>query len=280
MKLTDELFEIGKNSKKICTIVDEDYVLLTKTMPIVDKELDSYLSNLKKASEAGINLAYVEDYRLIEGTTHAYDNGISYTKGVFLEKRAHGKTMDGKTYFSLNGEEDVNKVVDEYLAANMIYLEELERRAQGNNEFYIKLVKDYLNLENFGLCGDPKPLNFFYDEKDGFTIIDPIPGNDYDFREFFPSYIIGAVYGYGRPFLYLEDVKLGLPKEMVDRYNKVYKVINEKIMIALKKNGIDEKIIIETFEKDAYKTSYIDKVMEKEEILRAINDVKSNRVGI
>ncbi len=267
MKLTDELFERGKNSKQICTIVDDEYVLLTKAMPVTDDKLDAYIENLKKAKEAGINIACVEDYRLINEKQLILNDGSSYTRGVFLETRAKGSTLNGRTLFSVEDNSSVSEVVDGYIKESIIYLEELEKRAEGSSEFYDKLVSDYIKMKKYGLTVDPKPLNYYYDEEEGFTLIDPISYSEGDEEEYLPSYIIEAVYGYGRPVLYIEDYKAGLPEELVPRYMRVYNELNSKIIMALKKNMVKEEYIDNAFERRGFKTSYQEGVMEKEDIL-------------
>lgn len=66
MVLTDELFEKGKREIPVrgCLPIDENYVLIKKSMPCTDAELDGYIENIKKAHEAGINTPRILDYRL------------------------------------------------------------------------------------------------------------------------------------------------------------------------------------------------------------------------
>ena len=95
MKLNNELFELGKSSKEIFTPIDEKYGLVTKSMPVVDEDLSKYIKDIKDCNEAGINVARILDYRLIEGTTKSfYEEQFVYTKGVFLEDRAPGNTLE------------------------------------------------------------------------------------------------------------------------------------------------------------------------------------------
>ncbi len=176
MQLNDELFEIGKNSKGICTIVNDDYVLVSKTMPVTDDKLDWYIETLKQCKQDGINIATVVDYRMIPENCHKFKDGVSYTKGVFLEERAKGVSLDSNSLY-LDSKKNYNfsDVVVDYLRRIDYYISELERRSQASQEVYDKLVSDILGLLDHGLMIDPKPLNFFYREDAGFNIIDVIP---------------------------------------------------------------------------------------------------------
>ena len=111
--MEDKLFELGKNSKRIFTKVSDDYGMVTKKMPVDDQHLKEYISGMRKAREAGINIAEVLDYQMIPDTTSSYDDGkVTYTKGVFLERMAKGKSNDySSIYISTKDEEDVTEAI-------------------------------------------------------------------------------------------------------------------------------------------------------------------------
>lgn len=239
MKLTDELFEKGKHQDCICTIIDDDYVLLKKTMPCTDDYLNTYISNINKAKESGINIAGIVDYKFIDGTTETYGesgNTRSYTTGVFIEDRAKG-SLCPEFKKEIQSSDDLK----EYINTCNQYLIELEKRANADQKIFDKLVLDYYNIYKFDLCVDPKPLNFYFDEKKGFTIIDVI---DVPFRtnEFFASHICGAVFGYGVPHSYqLGEYTSVLSQSQFNKYNELYEVIISKIEQAiLNLNLVDE----------------------------------------
>lgn len=247
MRLTDELFEKGKNSKDICIYLNDDYVLINKTMPIEDSKLEEYVDSIKKLKESGVNISSILDYRLIDGTTSSYNDGISYTKGVFLEERAKGDCIaeTKPIYLEKNNEYDLDRVIDEYLKQNEEYLSKLEVRANANQEIYDKLVQDCLSLDEYNLTVDPKPLNFFFDKEKGYTIIDVIPSYQKERdNEYFSKYIFNVVFGYSKPFIYIDYPGINsLPSEMHQRYDKCIENLNIKIVRALKNNNINEEFI-------------------------------------
>ena len=46
----------------------------------------------------------------------------------------------------------------------------IEKASEAKDGVYIKLVRDVMNLPKYNLEVDPKPLNFFFDEENGFSI--------------------------------------------------------------------------------------------------------------
>ena len=209
MVLTDELFERGKNQKEKCTIINDDYVLLKKKMPCTDEELQTYINNIRKAKDSGINICSIVDYRLIDGTTSKYTTqgkDISYTAGVFIEDRAKGTTNDGLT-------------CEEYIS-------DLEKRASADQIIYDKFVQDYVGIFNFDLTPDPKPTNFFFDEKEGFSIIDVIDVKNTS-NQYLARYIITAAFGYGIPVFKPGNI---LTESMYARYCKAKEEIFHKVV--------------------------------------------------
>ena len=277
MKLSDELYEIGKNSKKICTYIDENYVILTKTMPINDAHLDEYINSIRKSKDNGINISSILDYRLIEGTTSSYNNAVSYTKGVFLEERAKGKCISqfNITYLNLNENYDFNKIINDYLNQNETYLSELEERSNANQEIYDKLVNDCLKLNDFKLTIDPKPLNFFFDKDKGYNIIDVIPSDDNEItNEFFPKYIFNIVYGYARPSIIVNSSSIySLPSEMHNRYKECMDKLNAKIVKALRNNNINEEFIKKSLLENSKRIVFDNNDMNQDEICIHLKEI-------
>ena len=126
MKLTDELFERGKSQKQICDVIDDNYVLLHKTMPCSDQELESYINGMKQAKKDGINLSCVTDYKLIPETTHTFGN-VAFTKGVFIEERAKGITSPDSTctFLSPKQEYDYDLLAEYHIHLLTNYIEML-----------------------------------------------------------------------------------------------------------------------------------------------------------
>lgn len=262
MKITDELYEIGKNGNGIFTDVNDDYCLVSKSMPVNDQELEKYISAITKAKSDGINIASIVDYRMIPGTTATYNTNhgvITYTRGVFLEDKAKGKSLGIKNLMvSPNNQYDFDKLTLDYLRLILDYIEELERRLEAPQETFDKLVSDCLDLEDYGLTIDPKPLNFFYHPKHGFTIIDVIGLTDKDKRlsenDYFPTYIYGIVLGYGPSTLSIgNDKYTGLPIEYQTRMFNALNGLEIKIKTALFNNGIKMDTINENANRNGYR---------------------------
>lgn len=238
MKLNNELFELGKSSKEIFTPIDEKYCLVTKSMPVVDEELETYITNVNDCNAAGLNVARILDYKLIEGHTKSYYDGkYKYTKGVFLEDRAPGNTLEyGIMNIDTDKQQDLESIGKDYLSKVKHYVEELERRAVAPQEMYDKLVGDCLSVEEFDLMIDPRPLNFFFDSEKGFTIIDLITNNNgtKTARDRMVQLVFGIVYGYGSYDLMIDGISFEiLPKEYLVSLVASYRKIDDKIVKAL-----------------------------------------------
>lgn len=251
MKLNNEMYDMALKNKEICTVYNEEYVLLKKAMPVTDDKLSWYIETINRLKESGINVAEIIDYRLIPRTTNSYKDGkIQYTTGVFLEERAKGNSLDsGSVYLRVRQDYDFNEVVSRYLQLTINYIEELELRANASQEMYDKLVMDCLDIQKSGLTIDPKPLNFFFDKDCGYTVIDVIPNNPRFMDSFylnFPQYLLGIVFGYGRPVISIdcEDCSV-LSQELQERINKAGRTLEAKIVSSLRKYGFYEDNIIE-----------------------------------
>lgn len=246
--LTEELFELGKNSNEIFTPLNEQYCLVTKTLPVVDSEIDSYIADINDAHATGINIARILDYRLIPGTTRSfYDGEYQFTKGVFLEERAPGNTLEYESInLSFAKEYDFKKLSETYLNKNLCYIEELEKRAEAPQEMYNKLVGDCMSLDTFGLAVDPRPLNFFFDSKVGFTIIDVLKDNRIarNMADKMIDSMLGIVYGYGCYDIVIDGNSFSyLPTDYIKRLVEAYRRIDIKIIAALRRFGFEDEDI-------------------------------------
>ena len=239
MQLNDELFEFGKNNEGICKVIDSDYVLITKKMPIQDKELKSYINSISQAKKEGISISSITDYKLIDGSASSFNNGVSFSKGVFIEDRAKGNSFYFKQFY-LN-KDNIKETINEYTNSVNFYIDELERRSEADESVYEKLVSDITSLPKYNLEVDPKPLNFFFDETKGYTIIDPIPYTGLTKKEYYPQFMKAIVFGYGVSHLYLDNTDISMmSKEQFDRYKNAKKVLLAKVEIALLKHGFTE----------------------------------------
>ena len=253
MKLSNELFELGKSSKDVFTPIDTNYCLVTKSMPVVDEDLVKYIKDINDANEAGINVANVLDYKLIEGSTKSYYGGeYKYTKGVFLEERAPGNTLE-YGIINVNGESEIDivEVGQDYLNKVKFYIEELERRAVAPQIMYDKMIGDCLAIEDYDLMIDPRPINFFFDSEKGFTIIDVLSNNKgtKTAADKLVQIAFGIVYGYGSYDLVVGENSFEiLPQEYLTRLVACYKKIDKKIKNALVRFYYDELDVEDTIE--------------------------------
>lgn len=245
-KLINEIVE--KNVK--CTYLNDDYVILYKSMEVCDNLLEDYFLKIKKAQESGINIPKVIEYKLLSGF-----NGNA-SKGIFVEERAKGNVLNIRGIV-LRGEKEYNfeNIILEYLNRVELYLIELEKRANANQKIYDKFLSDFLSLYNFGLIPDPNSLNYLFDSGVGFTIIDPYFSDLKLIQEknLF-SFIINDIYGVSRPIILIKKDEnkpfYGLPNNLKSRLDKYSKLINEKIWLAFRKKGYSTEYILEGLEKN------------------------------
>lgn len=277
MVLTDELYKIGENSKGICTILNDDYVLVSKSMPITDDKLDIYVENINNAKMDGINIATILDYRLIPDTTCCYgDNNYCYSKGVFLEERAQGVSNDKKIFWlSLNSEYDFREVVHNYFRRLDEYITELENRASVPISYYEKFFEDCLNLNKYDLQIDPKPLNFFFDKNVGYTIIDVVQaqGKVDTVPDGFAECFFDIVFGFGRTDLYVDLENMSyLTEEYLERLSNVSKRLEAMLVKVLRKHGVKEEKIKVAVYRNSFKYQYNLSTVTEEELERKLKE--------
>ena len=249
MILNDEIYNSVISNNKKFTELDDNYCLLYKTMPCTDDELELYIDSINKAKANGINVTRILEYKLNNNITHTFKIG-SYTKGVFLEEKAKGKCIaeNRNLHLNIDDEYEIDLVANQYKAKIEKYLDELEKRANANQEIYDKLVNDYMELNKYNLTPDPKPLNFFFDENTGFTIIDLLPTKELEVsKNMLPMYMYLILFGYGLPKISICDTtEKNIPVYYKNRLDKCILQINKKIFCTLNKVGVNKDIIQET----------------------------------
>ncbi len=245
MKITETMFNNILETKEKVNVINDNYILLCKKMPCVDKNLEDYIASLNRLRDEGVNVCNILDYRLVNGTTKTFGKDISYTTGVFLERRAKGNCISDVENISLR----TDKVYDLKLVSSMydrlmeFYVSELEKRACASQKMYDKLVCDYMSFNKFGLEPDPKPLNFFFDKDEGYSIIDVIPSsNESVDLKYLSRYISIIVFGYGIPNIYINSNNLNIvPKKYKDRLDKAVSLLEEKMIRSLIKVGVSRE---------------------------------------
>ena len=103
--LNEDMIKLATSNGKKCTIYNDDYVLLYKTMPVTDDKLEEYVNKINELSKSGVNIANIIDYKLV-GPSSKFNVG-SYTKGVFLERRAHGNCIGDIKNINFNNIENI-----------------------------------------------------------------------------------------------------------------------------------------------------------------------------
>ncbi len=273
-----DLFELGKKSRSIFTPISNDCCLVKKTMPIEDERLEEFVSRIREAREAGINIAEVIDYQLIPETTRSYGKGvIHYSDGVFLERRAPGESnediyIDIKT--TDDKDNDIANAANFYIIQLINYVRKMIERASLPQSVFDKFVSDCIRLEEFGIIIDPKSTNFFIDKEEGVTIIDPIPLNDeigVAKSPCFPFYIMAAIYGFGRPQLFINGIDYSVVTPVLkDGLISAYAQLDSKISLALRRANINEDLIRKTLGERVDK--YVFRRVTSEDMLSYIID--------
>lgn len=230
--LTDEIINkiIQKNNK--CTYINDDYVILYKTMEVCDHDLEEYLSRIQSAHASGIHIPRVVDYKLLA------DGKEKTSKGIFVEERAKGTVLNirGMVLYTTQ-QYDFSQIIHAYLKNVNQYVIELEKRASAPQQMYNCFLDDYVSLSKFGLRPDPNSLNYLFDSDFGFTIIDPYlsHSNDFEADKLF-EFIMNAIYGVSRPCILIKSNQLeafyDLPVELNRRLEQCSKEINQKIVNA------------------------------------------------
>lgn len=242
-KLTKEMIEISKENKGICTLYDENYVILNKIMPVTDDGLNNYINSIKELKDKGVNIATILDYKLIKSNKK---NSL-YTKGFYLEERAKGTSFGPTENFWLHTNEgiDFDAVAIRYMKSIDTYISELEERAKADQCVYDKFVIDYLTFSEVGLLPDPNPSNFFFSLEYGYTIIDPVPAGRMDrFYNFLANYLFADVFGYGRSKIFIDDNLLNCMSQ--DEHNRLFKAANkliQKITCALRNVNYPDELV-------------------------------------
>lgn len=244
-KLTQEMYEISKNSRKTCLLFNREYVLLNKFMPVTDDKLEDYLKKIYNLKQKGVNTCQILDYKLNDNCKYNYfDGNIKYSKGIFLEERAPGNSFDSVSDFEIINDKLINKAVTKYIQELDRYISELERRANADQIIYDKLVNDFIEIFKCNLSVDPRPNNFFFDKEIGYTIINLIPIDNKETPEDLPQYLIHAIFGYGRPKLFKDQKLLNyMCREYHDKLFKFTNKIIRKYKCALLKCGYLESSI-------------------------------------
>ena len=240
MQLTDEMVELAIKNNRKCLLYDDNYVLLYKAFPVQDKEVEDYIKSVKELKEEGVNTPLILDYHVVKNSE------FGYSKVVILEERAKGTNLNSKDiYISLKQDNtDFNKISNEYLEALDFYINELENRASAKDDFYDKFLSDYMIINNKGLQVDPKPLNFYFERITGFIFID-INGKGNNDLQYLPRYFLGAILGYGLPYLTIHNTCcMYIDNNRLNRLKKAYESIIAKTIISLEKYGYQKDNII------------------------------------
>lgn len=281
--ITEQLIkEIVSNNEK-CTYLNNDYVILYKTMEVPDKQLEEYLENINKAQASGINIPKVLDFKLLPESVGAA------SKGIFIEERARGTVLKIRGDVLRDSQDyDFENIISIYLEKVSKYIDELEKRANAPQGFYNKFLSDYIDIHKFGLKPDPNSLNYLFDSKIGYTIIDPYPNerNTINEKDLF-KYISNAVYGAGRPTILVKKEKLAgfyyLTEQLNNRLKSASSLLNKKISLAFYQNGYSEDYILTGLNQNKMRYKTEEEPLEFEELIKSLkmflysdNTIKSN----
>lgn len=270
--ITEDLIKTIINKNEKCTILNNDYVILYKSMEVPDNQLEAYLKRIKQAQTSGINIPKVVDYKLLE------DSVGNASKGIFIEERAKGSNLNVRgLILRTNQKYDLKTTISLYLERVETYLEELEKRVSAPQEVYNKFLSDFINLHKFGLKPDPNSLNYFFDSEVGYTIIDPYPNesNILNEKDLF-RYIINDIYGVGRPMILIKKDKLEgfyyLPEQLKTRLDSASSLLNKKISKAFRQAGYSEDYILNNLELNKQRFRTEDESVEFSDLIRLLEE--------
>lgn len=273
MRLTEDLIKLSIDSGEKCYLYQDEYVLLNKDLPCKDSEFDDYIKRINMAIRGGINTPIIYDYYIVPGTDN---QGVS--KAVILEEKAPGNVLNIRgTFLNLDVDYEFQGIAKLFLDKFNIYLDEVEKRSKADIEVYEKLILDFINLKKYGLVSDANSLNFLFDEKEGFTVIDPYFDKCALIKdEDIFKYIINIVYGVARPLIYVKkdglNVFYDLPFEYKKRLDEISSLINEKIISAFRDLDYSEEYIMSSFNDNKHRFKTTDSVMSNEEFILELSN--------
>ena len=239
MKLNEEMKNKAISSRKIFTPYDDNHILLLKPFTCKNNEIDDYISRINDLKQKGIKTAGILDYERI------YRIDTDYPTCVILEEKAPGRNINPYSMNVSLEKADINfeQISAEYIYALKDYINEINLRASAPQEVYDKFVEDFLYITSEGFQIDPKPLNFFFDPKEGFTFID-INANGPTDLSYLPKYILGGILGYGLPSLRINwERRCYITPSMYNIIETAMKQIIEKVSNSLVKKGYSKEKI-------------------------------------
>lgn len=278
--LSEELITKIKNNKRKCTYLNDDYVILYKSMGVLDSQLDEYLSRIKNAQESGINIPKVIEYKLLNEK-----NGLE-SLGIFVEERAKGNVLNERGIILEEGNNyNFSDIITTYLEKVTNYLTELKRRAEASQEIYDKFLNDYINIHKYGLRPDPNSLNFLFDEKIGYTIIDPYINDEktIDEKNLF-RYIVNDIYGVSCPKILIKKDKIikgfsYLTPELKNKLTNYSDEINRKISKAFKNKGFSLDYILNSLENNKKRFYSEEESLNFSELVAQLKEYYCNNIN-
>lgn len=274
--LTEDIIKRVVHSNEKCTYLNDDYVILYKTMEVSDDKLSDYLEKIRRAQTSDINIPKVVDYKLLDESVG------NASKGIFIEERAKGNNLNIRGIILRDNQEyDFRTIIGIYLEKVENYLEELEKRAFAPQEFYNKFLEDFINLYQFGLKPDPNSLNYFFDPTIGYTIIDPYPNESKMFndKELF-KYIINDIYGVSRPSILIKKDQIEgfyyLTEDLKARLDSASALLNRKIYQAFKKFDYSDEYILTGFENNKMRFFTENESLRVEDLVNKLEEQYNN----
>lgn len=146
----------------------------------------------------------------------------------------------------------------------------MEKRAKANQSVYDKLFGDIVEMNKENLTVDCcSKGNIFFDEKEGFWVIDAYPGNEIPNI----SYLIPLILGDLPDILCINNgqvIEKAVPKIYLEKYLLYCKLIVEKITNAVLKYGISFECNLQCYQPTIVDINSITELscLEKTNIIR------------
>ncbi len=173
----DEYVDVLRSAKK------EDISFRKENAELYDSKFKSVIESLKSKISSSQNPKELPEY-LGSGS-----NGSAYIIEVDDEKYAAKfsssvtqANFETKPLLQAKGTENVAQLVSYSLADGVVIMKLLhgtdvtnftpENAPKYSDKHIVKLIQTVVELYNKGIMIDPKPSNFMYDEKDGFSVLD------------------------------------------------------------------------------------------------------------
>ncbi len=275
IKRSQEITDYKRGGNKKCIIIG-NYALLSGN---INKDYtDRTIEIINEASDRGINVVKILDYKIDDSTTlHNFGSGGCYQKGWILQDKAKGEELYSSSIkrISIIRDESVVNDLTDYLSNIEDYVNRLSMIAEAPFEMIVKFVKDYDYLYSHYLNVDPsKTTNYFYDKDNGFSFIDlEYTGPREINKKFLPGEIVMVLKNYYIPRAYVNrNSCVFMNSEQLDVYNRSISLLQGKIKNAFESLSIEPDFYLYELARSIDDINNVTVYSSYEELLSIVND--------